>query len=116
MAPISGGARAFTPGACPVAAGNVESAVPGFLDFELSEAKTRNFRFDQETFLIFASANSKSLNRDSTDCYSLNVPHAYARCDDSSKRARGLAAPHRGRGAFRIADEQMTGSHSGLDE
>jgi hypothetical protein len=66
MAPIFDGSRALTPGAYLVAAGKAESAAPGFFDFELREAKTRNFRFDQETFLGFAPAKSKSLNHDST--------------------------------------------------
>jgi hypothetical protein len=61
-----------------VAAGEAESAAPGFLDFELSEAQTRNFRVDQEKFLDFAPANSKSLNHDPMDCCSLRVFRVYA--------------------------------------
>jgi hypothetical protein len=65
-------------GGLSVAVGKEESVAPGFLDFELGEAKTRNFRFDQETFRVFASANSKSLNHDPAGCCSLSVGGVYA--------------------------------------
>jgi hypothetical protein len=60
-----------------VTAGKAERVAPGFVDFELGEAKTRNFRFDQEIFLDFAPANSKSLDHDSMGCCSLSVACVY---------------------------------------
>jgi len=77
--PISDASWALTLGAYPVAVGKAEGVVRAFLDFELREAKTRNFRFDQERFLVFALVKSKSLDRDPTDCCLLNVVRNYVR-------------------------------------
>jgi hypothetical protein len=60
-----------------VTAGKEEGVASVFLDFALAGAKTRNFRFDQERFLVFAPANSKSLDRDSVGCCSLSVAQGY---------------------------------------
>jgi hypothetical protein len=59
--------------------GKGERAPPGFPDFELAEGKPRNFRLDQERFLDFVHAKSKSLNRDPTDRSSLKVIDAYTK-------------------------------------
>jgi hypothetical protein len=68
---------ALTLGAYSVTAGKAECVAPAFLDFELAGAKTRNFRFDQETFLVFALVNSKSLDCASTNYGSLSVVPGY---------------------------------------